>query len=131
MSNVIFYEMVKKFCKEQKPPIFIKDLVFEANFAINPYIMEGVDDIEKLRKSLIASYYSPKRIGKYPPLDLAVEMAKILKTSVEYLVTGVNVNRDDIKQKMDILTKSRALEKELHKFNVNLGNELDLKDVES
>jgi ribosome-associated translation inhibitor RaiA len=120
MSNEIFYKMVKKFCKEQKPPIFIINLVFDANLAINPHIVESVDDIEKLRKSLIASYYSPKKIGKYPPLDLAVEIAKILEVHVEKLVTGIKTifSEKSVQEKKDM---TRLLDDLLDNFTETIN----------
>jgi len=128
IHSLLFYNKVKELCKEKSPKITIKELVFQANLAKNSRIMEGVADIEKLRDSLYDSYYQRRDEGYLPPLDLAVEMAEILETSVEYLVKGVN--RDDFRQKMNLLIKCRKLEKEIHEFNEKLGNELDLKDVE-
>jgi hypothetical protein len=127
MQELMFYIKVKELNKKLNCFKFLKDLVFEANIKIDPSRIKNATDIEKLRNYFYDAYQKRRNKGKHPPLELAVEIAKILETSVEYLVTGVN--RDDLAKKMSLLKKCRELEKEIHEFNVTLGNELDLKDV--
>ena len=84
MNNITFYERIKKLCKEQK---FLLRTVVESS---------GIN---------YNSYNTCKRYGNLLRADEAVSLAKVLNTSVEYLVTGVQEPALLPKDLQDIINK--------------------------
>ena len=94
--KIIFYEQVKKFCKDQKPQKKIKTVVDEAGFLYN-------------------TYNKDRSKGRLPRADVAVKIARILGVHVEELVTG---------NKPDLSEQSKQEKRYMSEYLDNLLNNL-------